>query len=53
MNDILFVSGNAILTLKHNDAVKIMTVRSTAFPPAEAGGSGSVDNCEYLLDIVL
>jgi len=36
-------AGNAIMTLKHKDPVKIVTVRATAFPPAEGGASSSVD----------
>lgn len=36
-------AGNAILKLKSNDAVKIMTVRGTAFEPAKEGSeSGDV-----------
>ena len=31
----LFCSGNAIQTLKSNDAVRIITVRGTSFPAAE------------------
>ncbi|KAF6036356.1 ETFA [Bugula neritina] len=36
-------AGNAIMTLKHKDPIKIVTVRSTAFPPAELGGSASAE----------
>ncbi|EDV37366.1 uncharacterized protein Dana_GF13409, isoform B [Drosophila ananassae] len=37
-------AGNAILTLKSKDAVKVITVRGTNFPPAAAsGGSGAVE----------
>jgi len=36
-------AGNAILTVQSSDATKIVTVRNTAFPPAEQeGGSASV-----------
>lgn len=35
--------GNAILTLKSKDSVKVVTVRGTSFPPAEEGGSASVE----------
>jgi electron transfer flavoprotein alpha subunit len=39
----LIYAGNAILKLKSNDAIKIITVRSTAFEAAkEGGGSGEV-----------
>merc|ERR1712038_2083562 len=34
-------AGNAIMTLKSLDPVKIVTVRSTAFEPAEAGGAAA------------
>jgi len=37
-------AGNAILTLKSKDPVKILTVRGTSFEPAAAeGGSGKVE----------
>jgi len=37
-------AGNAIQTLKSNDSVKIVTIRSTSFPPqTEEGGSGKVE----------
>lgn len=39
----LIYAGNAILTLKSNDKVKIITVRGTAFEAAkEGGGSGDI-----------
>jgi len=37
-------AGNAIMTLQSQDPVKIVTVRSTAFEPSAAGGSGSVED---------
>ena len=38
-------AGNAILTLKSKDPVKIVTVRTTAFEPDESsGGSAAKDN---------
>ena len=41
-------AGNAIQTIKSNDSVKVVTVRGTAFPPAEtAGGSASSEECNY------
>lgn len=40
--------GNAILTLKHKDPIKIATIRSTAFPPAEAGGGAAVENSKSI-----
>lgn len=39
-------SGNAIMTLKHKDPVKIVTVRATAFAPAESGGSAATESCK-------
>lgn len=35
-------AGNAILKLKSNDPIKIITVRGTAFEAAKATGSGEV-----------
>lgn len=37
-------AGNAILTFKSKDAVKVLTVRGTSFPPAASGGSGAKEN---------
>jgi len=34
-------AGNAIMTLKSVDPVKVVTVRTTAFEPAEAGGAAA------------
>jgi len=39
-------AGNAIATVKSTDAVKVMTVRGTAFDAAEAsGGSATIEVC--------
>ncbi len=39
-------AGNAIATVKSADAVKVMTVRGTAFDAAQAsGGSAAIENC--------
>lgn len=35
------ISGNAILTLKSKDPVKILTVRGTSFEPAPAEGGSA------------
>lgn len=35
-------AGNAIATVRSADAVKVLTVRPTAFAPAETGGNGSI-----------
>jgi len=37
-------AGNAIMTLKSKDAVKIITVRGTSFEPAGAGGASSSED---------
>jgi electron transfer flavoprotein alpha subunit len=39
-------AGNAIQTVKSHDAIKILTVRTTAFSPAASGGSAEVENIE-------
>jgi electron transfer flavoprotein alpha subunit len=40
-------AGNALATVQSKDPVKIITVRGTAFPPAEAtGGSAPIENVE-------
>ena len=36
-------AGNAMQTVKSNDAKKVITVRATAFSAADEGGSASVD----------
>ncbi|KAK3802253.1 hypothetical protein RRG08_004540 [Elysia crispata] len=37
-------AGNAIQTLKSDEPVKVITVRGTAFEPAEVGGSAPTEN---------
>jgi electron transfer flavoprotein alpha subunit len=39
-------AGNAIATVKSNDAKKVITVRTTAFEKAADGGSGSVEQVD-------
>lgn len=39
-------AGNAMLTVKSNDAKKVITVRPTTFEKAGDGGSASVDNID-------
>ncbi|MDZ4760749.1 MAG: electron transfer flavoprotein subunit alpha/FixB family protein [Alphaproteobacteria bacterium] len=39
-------AGNAILTVKSSDAKKILTVRGTAFQPAELGGSAAIETIQ-------
>jgi len=45
-------AGNAIMTLKSKDPVKVITVRTTAFEPAATnGGSGAVESVESPSDL--
>jgi electron transfer flavoprotein alpha subunit len=44
-------AGNAILTLQSSDPVKIITVRSTAFEVAGAGGSGGLEDAPAAGDL--
>lgn len=37
-------AGNVIATVESSDAVKVLTVRSTCFPGAEAGGSAPIED---------
>lgn len=40
-------AGNAVTRIRSKDSVKVITVRGTAFPPAEeTGGSGTVEDGE-------
>lgn len=41
-NDDIISLGNAILTLKSTDTVKLLTVRGTSFEAASDGGSASI-----------
>jgi electron transfer flavoprotein alpha subunit len=44
-------AGNAIATVQSSDAVKVITVRTTAFDPAAAtGGSAPVESAEAVAD---
>ncbi len=36
-------AGNALATVRSKDAVKVLTVRTTAFPPAAEGGSAAIE----------
>jgi electron transfer flavoprotein alpha subunit len=45
-------AGNALATVRSQDAVKVITVRSTGFDPAPAGGgSAAVEYISALLDV--
>jgi electron transfer flavoprotein alpha subunit len=37
-------AGNAIATVESSDNIKIITIRGTAFAPAEGGGSASIED---------
>ncbi|AIA76508.1 FAD-binding protein [Halomonas sp. XH26] len=43
-------AGNAIATVKSDDALKVMTVRTTAFDAVESTGSGSVEAVEVVVE---
>jgi electron transfer flavoprotein alpha subunit len=44
-----FYAGNAVATVQSSDAIKVMTVRPTAFAPASVtGGSARVDTLAYV-----
>lgn len=40
-------AGNAITTVKSKDAIKVITVRPTAFDKAGTGGSASIETVEF------
>jgi len=46
-------AGNAMQTVKSNDAKKVITVRATAFKAAEVGGSASVEKVDAADDPAL
>lgn len=47
-------AGNAIATVQSSDAIKVITVRGTAFDPVPAeGGSASVEACDIAKDMGL
>ncbi|MEX6633006.1 electron transfer flavoprotein subunit alpha/FixB family protein [Hyphococcus lacteus] len=43
-------AGNAMLTVKSNDAKKVITVRATSFAAAETGGAASVETIDAPAD---
>ncbi|WP_435277031.1 electron transfer flavoprotein subunit alpha/FixB family protein [Psychrobium sp. nBUS_13] len=45
-----FYAGNAIATVKSNDAIKVMTVRTSAFDSVEETGSASVESIDNVQD---
>ena len=45
-----FYAGNAIATVKSNDAIKVITVRTSAFDSVEETGSASVETIDNIQD---
>jgi electron transfer flavoprotein alpha subunit len=45
-----FYAGNAIATVQSSDAVKVITVRTTAFNAAASGGSAAVETVSAVTD---
>ena len=43
-------AGNAMATVQTSDAIKVITVRTTAFGEAEQGGSASVESTEHAVE---
>ena len=43
-------AGNAIATVQSNDAIKVITVRTTGFDAAATGGSATVENVTAVAD---
>ena len=46
-------AGNALETVKSNDAKKVITVRATAFKPAEEGGSAAIESAPAAIRVEL
>ena len=43
-------AGNALATVQTEDAIKVITVRTTAFAEAEQGGSASVEASDFVVE---
>ncbi|GAA0749588.1 FAD-binding protein [Ideonella azotifigens] len=43
-------AGNAVATVQSRDAVKVVTVRGTAFDPAPEGGSAAIERIDAVAD---
>ena len=43
-------AGNAIATVQSTDAIKVVTVRTTGFDPAPAGGSAAIEKIDAVAD---
>lgn len=48
-----FYAGNAIATVETHSPKKLLTIRGTAFDPAEKSGSGAIETLEYVHDLGL
>lgn len=42
-------AGNAMATVQSADAIKVITVRSTAYDEAANGGSAAIENCDVVI----
>ncbi|NKB31811.1 MAG: electron transfer flavoprotein subunit alpha/FixB family protein [Pseudomonadales bacterium] len=43
-------AGNALATVQSSDPIKVITVRTTAFADAEAGGSASMESSDFIVE---
>jgi len=43
-------AGNALATVQSSDAIKVITVRTTAFADAESGGCATVETSDFAVD---
>jgi electron transfer flavoprotein alpha subunit len=43
-------AGNALATVQSSDAIKLLTVRATAFDEAEQGGSAAVESTDFAVE---
>lgn len=43
-------AGNAMATVQSEDAIKVITVRTTAYGEAEKGGSASIEACDIVIE---
>lgn len=43
-------AGNAMATVQSADAIKMITVRTTAYDAAETGGSAAIESCDTVIE---
>ena len=43
-------AGNALATVQSSDPIKVITVRTTAFGDAEAGGSAAIESSDFVVE---